>query len=173
MTRSNPISNCILKYIHFLKQKRLTWWKVFTIFCRRWKRFQSLVSEGRSRHYSWLPWHMHDCWVYNELAMSWQWICTRVIRYSDKLATAEQNNTVTIWCHFLHRIIYQWICLDRTFAVLWKNELCLSIFLGVGWPEDVPEPSHGRFFREKFCSTYVVLKDLLFNSQQSYFRISD
>ena len=48
----------------------------------------------------------------------------------------------------------------------------LEYILEVNWPptpKDILEPSHGRVFREKFCSVYVVkgvwslLKDLFFN----------
>ena len=52
----------------------------------------------------------------------------------------------------------------------------LEYISGVSWPptpEDIPDPSHGRVFREKFCSVYVVkgvwslLTDLLLNRQNS------
>ena len=48
----------------------------------------------------------------------------------------------------------------------------LQYILGVSWPptpKDIPEPGHGRVFREKFRSVYVVkgvwrlLNDLFFN----------
>ena len=37
--------------------------------------------------------------------------------------------------------------------------MCLRMPQGDSWPptpEDIPEPSHGRVFREKFRSVYVV-----------------
>ena len=52
------------------------------------------------------------------------------------------------------------------------KSMCLRMPQGDSWPptpEDIPEPSHGRVFREKFRSVYVVkgiwslLTDLFFN----------
>ena len=52
------------------------------------------------------------------------------------------------------------------------KSMCLRMPQGDSWPptpEDIPDPSHGRVFREKFSSVYVVkgvwslLTDLLLN----------
>ena len=53
----------------------------------------------------------------------------------------------------------------------------LQYILGVSWPptpKDIPEPSHGRVYREKFRSVHVVkcvwslLKDLFFNRKKKH-----
>ena len=64
--------------------------------------------------------------------------------------------------------LVQWPPTERTMSLAW-------VYLGVSWPptpEDIPDPSHGRVFREKFRSVNVVkgvwslLTDLLLNRHQ-------
>ena len=45
------------------------------------------------------------------------------------------------------------------YGLLPSSMTTLEYISGVSWPptpKDIPEPSHGRVFREKICSAYVV-----------------
>ena len=65
-----------------------------------------------------------------------------------------------------------WVAAESPILSLVEPMSLAWVILGVSWPptpKDIPEPSHGRVFCEKFRSVYVVkgvwslLTDLLFN----------
>ena len=80
----------------------------------------------------------------------------------DKVrATSPLINKAHLGLHFF--VILKTMIIH---ANMWKShpQFCETMnlawaYFGVSWPptlKDIPGPGHGRVFREKFCSVYVV-----------------